>query len=112
MPCASKPVRSASIICLAAISASAAGTPHASKASRANAVIAAIEYPGIVLRRNRPRLPREILVQPVVDDAADARVALRKHEVIGFREEMQVAGLAGALEHLNRLLGRRDRIDR
>jgi hypothetical protein len=44
MPCASKPVRSASIICFAAISASFVGTPHAASASRVNASNAAAEY--------------------------------------------------------------------
>ena len=37
MPCASKPVMSASIICLAAIAASASGTPLATSASCVNA---------------------------------------------------------------------------
>jgi hypothetical protein len=43
MPWASKPVTSASIIVFAARSASAAGTPLASNASRLNAIIAAME---------------------------------------------------------------------
>ena len=42
MPCASKPVRSASIICFAATAASASGTPQAASASRVNASMAAI----------------------------------------------------------------------
>ena len=41
MPCASKPVRSASIIALAAVAASASGTPQAANASRVNASMAA-----------------------------------------------------------------------
>ena len=43
MPCASKPVMSASVICFAAMSASAGGTPQASSASRVNAISAAME---------------------------------------------------------------------
>jgi hypothetical protein len=41
MPWASKPVRSASVIALAAVAASAAGTPQAISASRVNAISAA-----------------------------------------------------------------------
>ena len=42
MPCASKPVRSASIIFFAAVCASAGGTPQAINASRENATIDAM----------------------------------------------------------------------
>src|SRR3954452_16968594 len=110
MPCASKPVRSASTICLAASSASAAGTPWASNASRVNASIAAMKTrrdSAIELRRGRACGHRQIFVQLGVDHAADAHVVLPEHEMIGFGEQVQVARLAGALEHLDRLLGRR-----
>src|SRR4029077_18322708 len=102
MPWASKPVMSASIICLAAISASAGGTPQACNASRVNASIAAIgSFPSAMnLRRSRPRLDRHIPVEPIVDHAAHAGVAFREHEVIGLGEQMQVARLGRALEHL------------
>ena len=41
MPWASKPVRSASVMVLAAVAASASGTPQAANASRVNAISAA-----------------------------------------------------------------------
>src|SRR6185436_20070142 len=116
MPCASKPVRSASIICLAASSASAAGSSWASNASRVNASMAATvtrRGSGIrALRRDRARCYRKVFFEPVVDHAAHPRVALGEHEVIGLSKQMQIARLAGALEHLDRLLGRRHGIDR
>ena len=51
-------------------------------------------------------------MQPVAQHAPDAGVVLRKQEVIGIAEQMQLAWLAGALEQLHRLLGRCYRIVR
>ena len=116
MPCASKPVTSASIICFAASSASAGG--HAAGEQRVarerdhrrdgeTTVLGHACYAAAARACDR-----EILLQPVVDHAAHAGVALREHEMIGLGEQVQIARLAGALEHLDRLLGRRHRIDR
>src|SRR5262249_13672483 len=48
---------------------------------------------------------REIFAEPAAQQIPDARIALTEHEMIGVADEVQLAGLAGALEHLDRLLG-------
>src|SRR5271170_2278585 len=53
---------------------------------------------------------REILVEPVAQQRPDPRRILREQEMIEPAEQMQLAGLAGALEHFDRLLGRRHRV--
>src|SRR5215470_5675974 len=46
-------------------------------------------------------LDREIPGEPVLDHAMHARVAFRKHEVIGVREEMQLRRLASVAKELD-----------
>ena len=47
----------------------------------------------------------EIIGEPAPQQVPDAGIALGKHEMIGIADEMQLAGLAGALEQLDGLLG-------
>ena len=55
---------------------------------------------------------REIVAEPVAQQVPHAGVALAEHEMVGVAEQVQLGRLAGALEQLDRLLGRRHRIVR
>src|SRR5262249_52952221 len=60
------------------------------------------------LRRHCGR--REIVGEPAAQQIPDAGIAFAEHEMIGIADEVQLSRLSGALEQLDRLLGRRDRI--
>src|SRR5580692_125946 len=65
----------------------------------------------ILLRLTNASLDRgEISVEPAAHHGPDPRRFFREQEVIEAGEQMQLARLAGALEHFHRLLGRRHRI--
>src|SRR5882757_5603519 len=68
---------------------------------------------GSVARRDfayRGRRRREIIAEPTAQQLPDAGVALAEHEMIGIADQMQLARLARAFEHLDRLFRGRDRI--
>src|ERR1700736_1575553 len=48
--------------------------------------------------------------QPIAYDAPHAIIVFRKHEMIDAAEQMQFGRLIRALEHFDRLLGRRHRV--
>src|SRR6266699_4155990 len=52
----------------------------------------------------------KIAFQPIAYDAPHAIIVLRKHEMIDAAEQMQFGRLTRALEHFDRLLGRRHRV--
>src|SRR5262245_45408460 len=62
------------------------------------------------VRRDLPcrRSGREIVAEPATKQVPDAGIAFTEHEMVGIADEMQLGGLAGALEQLDRLLGRGD----
>src|SRR5262245_14155730 len=51
---------------------------------------------------------REIVAEPATQQIPDAGVAFAEHEMVGVADEVQLGGLPGALEQLDRLLGRGD----
>src|SRR5262249_20367806 len=52
----------------------------------------------------------EIVAQPVPHHAPDPRIVLAEQEVVDLAEQVQLGRLAGALEQLDRLLGRPGRL--
>src|SRR5260370_11611448 len=52
----------------------------------------------------------QIVAKPAPQQVPDAGVGFAEHEMIGIADEVQLGGLPGALEQLDRLLGRGDRI--
>src|SRR5262245_41536444 len=53
---------------------------------------------------------REIVAEPATQQLPDAGIAFAEHEMVGIADEVQLGGLAGALEQLDRLFGRGDRV--
>src|SRR6516165_6910486 len=93
----------------------------AASASRAPAEISASRmkrpsssWPTRMLLRLIPAIRllrrREIIVEPAAHHGPDPRRLLGEQEVVEAREQVQLGGLAGVLEHFYRLLGGRHRI--
>ena len=57
-----------------------------------------------------PSLPRKVLVQPVTQEVYHQRVALREHEMVHVRDEVQIGRLPGTGKEIERLLGRCHRV--
>src|SRR5882672_1744824 len=110
-PCVSTPRRFAQTRTSATTAASGLGSPARAKTSVAKRVsAAALTDPGVVLMGSGRG--RKVLVQPVAHQVYHQRIAFGEHEVVDVGDQVEVGGLAGPGEQLDRLLGGRHRVAR
>src|SRR5882762_2193016 len=117
-PCVSTPRRFAQTRTSATTAASASGMPARTKTSVAKRLsVSAKAFGAASPTRNFLLIPGsdprgKVFVEPVAHKVDHQRVLFREHEMVDVGDEMEIGRFSGALEKLDRLLGRRHRIVR
>src|SRR6266852_1968715 len=118
-PCVSTPLRFAQTRTSATTAASAFGMPLRAKTSVAKRLSASAGAVGaawpprncvLLIPGSDPR--GKVFGQPIAHEIAHQRVPLREHEMVDVGDEVEIGRISGALEKLDRLLGRRHRVVR
>src|SRR5882672_6178492 len=118
-PCVSTPLKFAQTRTSATTAASASGMPTRTKTSVAKRLSASAWTVGagwparncvLLIPGSDPR--GKVFGQPIAHQVDHQRVPFREHEMVDVGDEMEISRLSGALEKLDRLLGRRHRVVR